>query len=106
MADDNESMSEVEGSEEESEQALLPKSFFAGKELEVGKKCEVRVEGIYDDEVAVSYVPHKKKDKDGKDKDSDDDDDSKSKPRRDSMDGALREMDMMAVAPPPSMGGY
>lgn len=100
MAEDENPESAMDATEEESEQALLPKSFFAGKDLEIGSKCEVRVEGIYDDEVAVSYVP-KKKDKDGKDKDSDDE----SKPKRDSMDGAMREMEMMATTAP-APGGY
>lgn len=102
--------SEMEATEEESEQALLPKSFFQGKDLEVGKKCEIRVEGIYDEEIAVSYVPHKKKDKDGKDKDSDDDDDSDDKPRRrdsDAMRESMREFDAIAPMPgPPPMGAY
>jgi hypothetical protein len=38
--------------------ALLPKAFFASKELEPGATCKVRVEHVYDDEVAVSYVAH------------------------------------------------
>lgn len=108
MADEK-SESEIEATEDESEQALLPKSFFGGKDLEVGKKCEVRVEGIYDEEIAVSYVPHKK-DRDGKDKDSDDDDDDKPRRRRDRDDSdlmreSLSQMEMMS-APPPAMGGY
>lgn len=38
--------------------ALLPKSFFPGKDLSVGKTCKVRVERLMEDEVAVSYVRH------------------------------------------------
>jgi len=103
MAD--ETMSAEEAAEDESEQALLPKSFFAGKDLEVGSKCKIKVEGIYDDEVAVSYVKSKKKDG-KKDNDSDDDDDD-DKPRRrrdrddtDSMREAMMSMEMMAQPAP------
>ena len=39
--------------------ALLPKSFFGGSTPEIGDTCEVRVEQILDEEVAVSYVEHK-----------------------------------------------
>lgn len=84
MAEDKPA-SEMDATEDESEQALVPKSFFAGKDLEIGSKCEVRVEGIYDDEVAISYVAHKK-DKGDKDKSEDD-----------SMDGAMSRMDEMAM---------
>jgi hypothetical protein len=79
--------SKAEASEEESEQSLLPKSFFNGKDLEIGTKCEVKIEGIYDDEVAVSYVPHKK-------------DGDKDKPDRDTMDGAMNELESEATAAP------
>lgn len=34
--------------------ALLPKSFFKDKELEVGNECKVRIERVYDDDVEVS----------------------------------------------------
>jgi hypothetical protein len=107
MADKDKPMSEVEATEEEQETALLPRSFFQGKDLEVGSKCKIKVEGIFDDEIEVSYVRHKK-DKDGKDKDSDDDDD---KPRRDrdsdTMRDSLREFDAIAPTPgPPPMGAY
>jgi hypothetical protein len=101
MADEEKPDSEVDASEDESEQALLPKSFFAGKDLEIGSKCEVKIEGIYEDEIAVSYVPHKK-DKDGKEKSNSSDDDE-------SMDGAMKRMDSMAepmTGPPPMQGGY
>lgn len=43
----------------EKDTALLPKSFFKSKELEVGSKCEVKIEHVFDDEVEVSYVAHK-----------------------------------------------
>lgn len=42
----------------ESNTALLPKSFFKDKELEVGKECKVRIEHVFEDEVEVSYVEH------------------------------------------------
>lgn len=54
------------------ETALLPKSFFQGKSLEVGKKCEVEIVSLYDSEAEVKYVEHKKDDDDKKErKDSD-----------------------------------
>jgi hypothetical protein len=104
MADKDESMSEVEATEEEQETALLPRSFFQGKDIEVGKKCEIKVEGIFDDEIEVSYVKSKKKGKDGKDSDDD-------KPRRDrdsdTMRDSLREFDAIApMSGPPPMGAY
>lgn len=111
MPEKDEPISEVEAAEDETETALLPRSFFQGKNIEVGKKCEIRVEGIFDDEIEVSYVKHKKS-KDGKDKDSEDDDDDDDKPKRrrerddsDLMRESLSQMDTMAAAPP-SMGGY
>lgn len=42
----------------EQDTALLPKSFFKDKELEIGSECKVRVEHVYEDEVEVSYVKH------------------------------------------------
>jgi hypothetical protein len=36
--------------------AILPISFFQGKDLEVGGTCTVKVESIGDDQVQVSYV--------------------------------------------------
>lgn len=107
MADDN---LESEDEANEQETALLPRSFFQGKDLEVGKTCKIKVEGIFEDEIEVSYVRHKK-DKDGKDKDSDDDDDSDDKPRRrrdsDAMRESMREFDAIAPMPgPPPMGAY
>lgn len=95
--------SEIEASEEsEQETALLPRSWFQGKDLEIGSKCELKIEGLYDDEVEVSYVPHKKN-KDGKDSDDEDEADD-----HDSMDGAMKRMDSMAepMAGPPPMGAY
>jgi hypothetical protein len=48
-----------EGEEQaESKTALLPISFFEGKELTPGTECKVRVEGVQEDQVEVSYVPH------------------------------------------------
>lgn len=107
MAD--EPKSEIEAMEDDSQEALVPREFFMGKDLEVGKKCEVRIEGIYDDEIAISYVPHKKS-KDGKDKSDDDDSDDKPRRRRDRDDSdlmreSLSQMDGMSQ-PAPSMGGY
>lgn len=104
MADAKDNL-ESEDEANEQETALLPRSWFQGKEIEVGKKCELKVEDIFDDEIEVSYVPHKKKDKDGKDKDSDDDDDDKPRRRRDRDDSdlmreSLSQMEMMA--PPPT----
>jgi hypothetical protein len=54
---------EPDGSMEESDEntTLVPKSFFGGKDLEVGKKCEVEVVALYEDEVEVKYVKHKDK---------------------------------------------
>lgn len=95
MAEDKPA-SEMDATEDESEQALVPKSFFAGKDLKIGSKCEVRVEGIYDDEVAISYVAHKKE--------SDSDKDKKEKSSEDSMEGAMSRMDEMAG--PASNEGY
>ncbi len=48
-----------ETSESSGEPALLPRSFFQGKDLEVGKTCEVRIEKLTQDSALVSYVPHK-----------------------------------------------
>lgn len=39
--------------------ALLPKSFFKAKELEIGNKCEVKIEHVFEDEIEVSYIAHK-----------------------------------------------
>jgi len=88
MADDTE-MPEGEAPEQgadEQETALLPRSFFQGKDIEIGKTCEVKVEGIFEDEIEVSYVPHKKEDE--------------SKP--DTMEGADKSLEMMAE----DGGGY
>lgn len=56
----------VDSPEEESKEnesgedtALLPKSLFAGKDIEPGSKCEVEVVHVYGDEVEVKYVKHK-----------------------------------------------
>ena len=51
-----------EGSDNEKDNtdstALLPKSFFQGKELEPGKQCKVEIVKLYEDEAEVKYVPH------------------------------------------------
>ena len=79
MADESDDFYQSKGSKSsnnESEEdtgeetALLPKSFFQGKELEVGKKCEVEIVSLYDDEAEVKYVEHKKDDKDKSGSDS------------------------------------
>ena len=38
--------------------ALIPISFFQGKELEPGSTCSVKVVSVEDDQVQVSYVAH------------------------------------------------
>lgn len=38
--------------------ALLPKSFFPGESLEVGKRCTIEVQKIMPEEVMVRYVEH------------------------------------------------
>lgn len=49
-----------ESTEDESgdETALLPKSFFGGKPIEPGTKCQIEIVHGYDDEVEVKYVSH------------------------------------------------
>lgn len=51
-----------ESKEQESgeETALLPKSFFKGKDIEPGSKCEIEIVHGYSDEVEVKYVKHDK----------------------------------------------
>lgn len=46
---------------EEGETALLPKSFFEGKDLKPGEQYYVEIVRSYEDEVEVKY-PHKVKD--------------------------------------------
>jgi hypothetical protein len=41
-------------------EALLPKSFFAGKELKPGTRCEIEVVKTYEDDVGVRFVGHAK----------------------------------------------
>lgn len=41
-----------------SNDSLLPKEFFQGKELEVGSRCEVEITRVLSDQVLVKYVPH------------------------------------------------
>lgn len=38
--------------------ALLPKSFFQGKDLSVGKQCKVEIVRLLEDEAEVKYVRH------------------------------------------------
>ncbi len=38
--------------------ATLPASFFQGKPLKEGARCEVEIEGVEGSQVTVSYVPH------------------------------------------------
>ena len=38
--------------------AVLPKSFFQGKDLTPGTQCKVEIERVMDDQVQVAYVPH------------------------------------------------
>ena len=45
----------------ESETAMLPLSIFGQKDVKPGSECTFKVEKVYDDEVEVSYVPHKSK---------------------------------------------
>lgn len=86
-------MPENEGMESETETAVLPKSFFQGKDLEIGKTCEIKVEGIFEDEIEVSYVRHKKEDK--------------SESKEDTMEGAMSRMDAMGgPSSPNSNEGY
>lgn len=62
-SDDAEPSPAPQESGEENEDAaqstgLLPKSFFQGKDLEPGKKCEVEIVAEHEDEVEVRYVKH------------------------------------------------
>lgn len=47
----------------EEKTALLPKSFFPEKELEVGKTCKARIVHVYEDEVEVEYVSSESEEK-------------------------------------------
>ena len=38
--------------------ALLPLSFFEGKEVTPGTVCKVRVERVHEDQAEVTYLPH------------------------------------------------
>ena len=38
--------------------ATLPASFFQGKPLKEGARCEIEILGVDGDEVTVKYVPH------------------------------------------------
>jgi hypothetical protein len=48
---------ESEDSESQST-ALLPKSFFGGKELKPGAQCRIRIKQVMEDQVAVAYGGH------------------------------------------------
>lgn len=45
----------------EGETSILPMSFFGGKEIKPGKRCQIEVVHTYGDEVEVRYVPHNEK---------------------------------------------
>lgn len=47
---------EAEPSDESGKTALLPKSFFGGKDLRPGTACAVRVERVLEDQIEVSYA--------------------------------------------------
>lgn len=62
-SDSMESSSEEEDEDQEAKDdstqtALLPKSFFQGKNLSVGKQCKVEIVRLLEDEAEVKYVPH------------------------------------------------
>lgn len=59
-------MAEKEYDEASEKTALLPKSFFGDKGLEVGKTCKIRVTHVYEEEAEVEYVSDKSKDRDVK----------------------------------------
>lgn len=71
--EDESSSESTEELEDSGETSILPMSFFQGKEVEPGKKCEVEVVAVYGDEVEVKYVEHREKDDD---KSNDDDDEA------------------------------
>lgn len=47
-----------ESSENDSATGLLPTSFFQGKDLKPGSRCEVEIARVHDDQVEVKYVSH------------------------------------------------
>lgn len=47
---------ESETSEEGGQTALVPKSFFGGKDLKPGATCAIRVDRVLEDQVEVSYA--------------------------------------------------
>lgn len=49
----------------EQETALLPKSIFGQKDVQVGGECTFRVVHVYDDEVEVEYVKSEHKEPSG-----------------------------------------
>ncbi len=51
-----EGQTEAKGDNSPSE--LLSKSFFQGKDLQVGGICEIKIAAIHNNQVSVQYVPH------------------------------------------------
>lgn len=47
-----------ESSESDASTGLLPTSFFQGKDLQPGSRCEVEIARVHDDQVEVKYVSH------------------------------------------------
>jgi hypothetical protein len=45
---------------DESQTALLPKSFFGSKDLKPGHKCTVEIVRLFEDEAEVKYLPESK----------------------------------------------
>jgi hypothetical protein len=60
--DKPESDSMDSGEESDNQTALLPKSFFMGKDKRPGDTCCIKVTKAFDDEYQVSYMPDKKGD--------------------------------------------
>jgi hypothetical protein len=63
MEDDSEAPESKSEKEKGGETALLPKSFFEGKELKPGEQYYVEVVREYEDEVEVKYPHEVKEDK-------------------------------------------
>jgi hypothetical protein len=58
IEDDDSGMQLDEPAEASTKTALLPTTFFAGKPLEPGTECKIRIERVLDGQAEVSYVPH------------------------------------------------
>lgn len=56
--------------QDDQQTGMLPKTFFGGKDLTPGTRCEVEIEQVMDDEVHVRYVPHSESDDKGAGKDA------------------------------------